>query len=60
MPEPGELIEMRHRQRGRLMRYGRQSWYEFENRPITELRDAFNALMEIVQLENDALGTEDR
>lgn len=42
------------------MRYGRQSWYAFEDRPITELREAFVALMDIVQAENDAMGTEDR
>jgi len=58
--DPVELVQLRHRQRARLMRYGRQSWYEFDDRPVTELRDAFAALMEIVVAENDAMGVEDR
>lgn len=58
--DPIELIGLRHRQKARLARYGRQDWGAWDNRPTSEMDEATIAIMELVMKENDAMGTEDR
>jgi hypothetical protein len=53
--DPVELIDLRHRQKARLARYGRQDWGSWDDRETTEMNAATLAIMKLVSLENEAL-----
>lgn len=56
--DPAELMDLRHQQKARLARYGRQDWGAWDNRPTTEMDAATIAIMNLVMKENEVF--EDR
>lgn len=50
-------MNLRHRQKARLARYGRQDWCAWDNRPTTEMDAATIAIMKLVAEENDSADT---
>ena len=57
--DPEAMLRARTQQKAYLARYGRQSWYAWEDREVADLEEAFSAIAEIVADENTG-GVEDR
>jgi len=55
--DPIKALKWRAEQKAYLARYGRQSWFAWEHRDVTELEEAYQTLAEIVKKENDSGGT---
>lgn len=47
-----EILRQRTEQKAYLMRYGRQDWFSWEHREVRELKEACDALNEIMKEEN--------
>lgn len=60
--DPVEELRRRTKQKAYLARYGRQDWFAWEDREVSELDEAVRAIGDIVEAENESNrpNTEDR
>lgn len=55
--DPDVQLRFRAKQKAYLARYGRQGWYTWENREVSELDEAYREIGAIVEEENVEGGT---
>ena len=51
--DPAHMLRERAKQKAYLARYGRQDWYAWEHRDVTDIDEAFREVCEIVRRENE-------